>query len=57
MKSVGSFCIHVSPRVEKCVNQWCHDESGCVIESGAAEAVFGAPRQPDTVAYLAGLRG
>jgi phosphate transport system ATP-binding protein len=36
---------------------WCHDESGCVIESGHAEAVFRAPKQPDTVAYLAGQRG
>ncbi len=36
---------------------WNHDDSGCVIEAGEAEAVFANPRQPDTVAYLSGLRG
>ena len=36
---------------------WNQDGSGCVIESGAAESVFESPQQPDTVAYLAGLRG
>ena len=36
---------------------WNHDDSGCVIESGEARSVFENPRQPDTVAYLAGLRG
>ena len=36
---------------------WCHDDSGCVIESGTAERVFEHPTQPDTVAYLAGMRG
>ncbi len=36
---------------------WCHDDSGCVIESGKAKDVFAAPRQPDTQAYLAGQRG
>ncbi|MFT5290884.1 MAG: phosphate transport system ATP-binding protein [Planctomycetota bacterium] len=36
---------------------WCHAESGCVIESGPASSVFSKPQQPDTRAYLAGLRG
>lgn len=36
---------------------WCHDESGCVIESGEAHTVFETPRAPDTVAYVAGQRG
>ena len=36
---------------------WCHDDSGCVIESGPASTVFMAPRQPDTQAYLTGKRG
>ena len=36
---------------------WCHEERGCVIESGPAARVFGSPRQPDTLAYLSGLRG
>jgi len=36
---------------------WNQDGSGCVIESGEAHEVFGSPRQPDTRAYLAGVRG
>ena len=36
---------------------WCHDESGCVIESGSVEKVFEHPTQPDTIAYLTGARG
>ena len=36
---------------------WNHDDSGCVIESGEAAAVFENPQAPDTVAYLAGRRG
>ena len=36
---------------------WCHDDSGCLIESGPALSVFASPQQPDTRAYLAGRRG
>ena len=36
---------------------WTHGGSGCVIESGSAEAVFELPQQPETVQYLAGARG
>jgi phosphate transport system ATP-binding protein len=36
---------------------WNQDGSGCVIESGDAASLFANPQQPDTVAYLAGLRG
>ena len=36
---------------------WCHAKCGCVIESGPAERVFNNPEQPDTRAYLAGMRG
>lgn len=36
---------------------WSQGGSGCVIESGIAERVFANPQQPDTAAYLKGLRG
>lgn len=36
---------------------WLRDGVGCLVEHGPAEALFEAPRQPETRDYIRGLRG